>query len=95
MMDKEYEEKAQKAQSGHRKSRKEAISWALVTLRICCGGRLPGEPSPDLVEELFKQQSSNWIMLGSQHIDNANWVCTNFFCTLLNEVAKPVQVENA
>ena len=92
MLEKTYEEKAQKAQKGSRKDRKDAILWALTCLRYCGGSGLSGKPSPGLVKELFRQQSGNWAMLATQHINNAHNVCKDFFFTLLKEQAQPEEV---
>ncbi|KAI4730281.1 hypothetical protein E4T49_01852 [Aureobasidium sp. EXF-10728] len=53
------------------------------------GTQLSGIFNPDIVDELFHEQSSRWSDLARAHIDNVNDYCKDFVAKLLSQIAPP------
>jgi hypothetical protein len=67
--------------------RKEAISWVQKVHERSRGSELPGNYNPMLISQLFREQSSPWEQLASQHIQNVATACKVFVHQVLEHSA--------
>lgn len=68
-------------------SEKAALSWIKIMLRSCRGTELLGSFNPNLIAELFWEQSERWETLAKQHINVVSKTCHDFLSTLLTSKA--------
>lgn len=61
-----------------------ALSWARNVLRRCRGTELIGNFNPNLIAELFWEQSERWEKAAKRHIDAVCKTCDQFLWELLS-----------
>lgn len=68
-------------------TREEAIEWVKKTLERSRGYELPGTFQPNLISQLFWEQSQPWENIASEHIAGVAAACKDFVYTVLQHVA--------
>ncbi|KAG8159627.1 hypothetical protein KVR01_010264 [Diaporthe batatas] len=63
---------------------KEAKSWAKQKLRLARGTELIGNFNPQVIGEMFWEQSEPWEALAKLHVESISKLCTRFLCILLD-----------
>lgn len=67
-------------------SRPDAIVWAKKVLHRARGTELLGTFNPNMVAELFWEQSRGWEKLAVGHIENVASMCEQFVSTMLTSI---------
>lgn len=70
-------------------SKKKSLGWAKEMLRRCRGTELVGNFNPNVIAELFWEQSENWEELTRAHIQLVYKSCDQFLQDLLTDRAPP------
>lgn len=60
-----------------------SLSWTKEMLRRCRGTELLGNFNPNMIAEMFWEQSERWEMLAKRHIDVVSKTCNSFVADLL------------
>ncbi|KAF2464907.1 dynamin family protein-like protein [Lindgomyces ingoldianus] len=68
-------------------SRKEGIAWVQTVLERSRGSELPGNFNPQLISQLFWEQSAPWKEIAEDHIAKVARVCKEFIYTVLRHTA--------
>ncbi|TEA14872.1 Interferon-induced GTP-binding protein Mx [Colletotrichum sidae] len=68
-------------------SKKESVAWVQKMLLRSRGTELIGNFNPNLIGELFWEQSQPWEQLASSHIEKVSQLCKRFLTNLLEQKA--------
>lgn len=68
-------------------SKKDALKWVKKVLQRARGTELLGTFNPNMVAELFWEQSEAWEKLSVDHIENVAKMCEQFVSAILTSVA--------
>ncbi|KAF4554325.1 Dynamin central region-containing protein 4 [Elsinoe fawcettii] len=67
-------------------SHSEAVKWVQNILERTRGRELPGNFNPAIIGQLFREQSSPWAQLATDHIDQVMILCKHFVELVLKSV---------
>ncbi|KAI9709078.1 MAG: hypothetical protein M1820_003524 [Bogoriella megaspora] len=73
-------------------SREEGLEWVSKVLKRSHGRELPGNFSPELIGQLFKENSENWKILAEEHVENVAFCCKSFLISALKHVTNEPNV---
>lgn len=68
-------------------SKKDALKWVKKVLQRARGTELLGTFNPNMVAELFWEQSEAWEKLSEDHIENVAKMCEQFVYAILSSIA--------
>lgn len=68
-------------------SKKDALDWVKTVLQSARGTELLGTFNPNMVAELFWEQSEAWERLSVDHIENVAKMCELFVSAILTSIA--------
>lgn len=68
-------------------SKKDALKWVKKVLQRARGTELLGTFNPNMVAELFWEQSEAWETLSVDHIENVAKMCEQFVSAILTSIA--------
>ncbi|PNS15047.1 Interferon-induced GTP-binding protein Mx2 [Sphaceloma murrayae] len=70
-------------------SHSEALKWVQDILERSRGRELPGNFNPDIIGQLFRQQSIKWATLAADHVEKVSDLCASFVEQLLKTLTAP------
>lgn len=68
-------------------SPKEARDWVQEKLIWSRGTELVGNFNPQVIDDMFQEQSSAWDHLAQDHIENVTTICQSFLHTMITQLA--------
>lgn len=70
-------------------SHQEAVKWVRHILERSRGRELPGNFNPAIIGQLFREQSTHWAVLATDHVDKVADLCDSFVEQLLRTISTP------
>lgn len=74
-------------------SKQDALDWVKKVLQRARGTELLGTFNPNMVAELFWEQSEGWGTLAASHIEDVAQMCEQFVSAILTSIT-PINIKN-